>query len=158
MWIHGERCAWLAALLTVVFLVELSGVVRIADVSLLLSLTLILLVGFFSARWYAGFLALWLVIISLVLAPFWVLDMGAAALVALGLLAVAPFFTGRRFLDFGLLLGVGSVLLAATGSWVHGGPNLGIIALSLAANLMVGSVFFLILDTQLPHRDTVATK
>lgn len=135
--------AWLLALLTALFLVELSGALRIGATAFYGSLMLILLVGFFGVRWFAGILALWLVLLSFLVAPFWVLDVGGVALGALALLLAAPYLTGHRVVDFLILLGVGVVIASVATALARGGAfpwtALGI---TLLENLIIGALAF----------------
>lgn len=149
MFLRVHRYAWLSAALAGAFLLELAGVFRIGDAGLFISFILVLLSGFFGVRWFSGFCALLLLMLSFFMAPFWVFEVGGMALVTLLLLLVVPFLTGRRFLDFMILLGAGTLFLAVGGSWVHGGGSLEAALISLFMNGIVGAVAFSLLDSRL---------
>lgn len=143
-----HRYAWVAAALTGAFLLELAGTFRAGSAAPFFSLILILCVGFFGVRWFAGFLALWIVTLSLVLAPFWVLDVGGVALMTLLLLVATPLLTGNRFFDFLILIGVGAGVLAAASSFARDGEvSLAMLALTVVFNLLLGACAFRVLNS-----------
>jgi hypothetical protein len=146
--------AWLGALLTAAFVLELSGMFRVGAANLFPTLILTLLVGFFGARWVAGFLAFLLVVLSFALAPFWVLEVGGAALLMLLLLAARPLLSGNRFLDFLFLLSLGTAFLAVGGALVHGGVSFAPIATAFSMNLAAGALAFLLVDSQRSRSST----
>lgn len=143
--------AWVSTALTAAFILELSGVFRAGAAGIFAPFVLILLVGFFSVRWFAGFLAFFLLLLSFLVAPFWVLEVGGVALLTLLLLAAAPFLTGNRFSDFLILLAVGTLIIAVGGALVHGGGlSFGTVLLALAMNLAAGAAAFALLARHRP--------
>ncbi|MFH0806766.1 MAG: hypothetical protein V1885_03525 [Candidatus Brennerbacteria bacterium] len=148
--------AWISAALTAAFVFELSGAFRIGAAGVYVALLVILLAGFFSVRWFAGFLAFLLLVLSFLVAPFWVLETGAVALLAIFLLIVAPFLTGNRFYDFLILVGGGACAIAVFGGAVHGGVSLQTVVLTLIMNLAVGAGLFLIVERNSGKASTFA--
>lgn len=151
MFTHLHHYAWGAAALTAAFILELSGAFRVGAAGIFVPLIIILLAGFFGVRWFAGFLAFLLLALSFLVAPFWVLEVGGVALVSLLLLFAVPFLTGSRFMDFSILLAVGTVVVAVGGGLVRGGAfSFTAAALTLAMNLVVGALAFTILSKRFP--------
>jgi hypothetical protein len=142
--------AWVSTALAAAFMLELSGVLRFGAAGIFAPLVLILLVGFFGVRWFAGFLAFFLVLLSFLAAPFWILEVGGVALIALLLLIAAPFLTGNRFIDFLILLAAGTATIAIGGAWIHGGVSLGAVFVTLLLNLGVGAAAFALIDRYAP--------
>ena len=143
---HIHTFVWIGAALAAAFMLELSGALRIGAAGVFAPLIIILLVGFFSVRWFAGFLAFLLLLLSFLVAPFWVLEVGGVALLTLFLLIAAPFLTGNRFIDFSILLAVGAALIAIGGAWTHGGVSLAVVLVTILLNLAVGATVFALLD------------
>lgn len=141
-----HRSLWCAAALTAVFLLELGGAFRLGGAAVPATLMLILLAGFFEARWVAGFLAVLLSAESFFAAPFWVFEIGAAAFFSAALLFFVRWLTGNRFADFLILLGLGTAVLYGGGGALEGEIAMVPLALSLLLTLGIGALAFSILS------------
>ncbi|GEM_PF-3540017 len=150
---HIHYFAFATAALALAFVGELSGAFRIGAAGVFFPLIIIFLAGFFGPRWFAGFLAFFLLILSFFVAPFWVLEVGGVTLIALLLLFVHPFLTGNRFTDFLALLSIATVIVAVGGGAVRGGvASVGTLALIVLMNGAAGALFFLILERFISER------
>lgn len=146
MLVHIHRYAWSAAAFAVAFALELSGVFHVGAVGIFVPFIFILLAGFFSARWFAGFLALSMLALSFFMAPFWILDIGVVAIMALLLLIIAPFLSGNRFPDFLILLSIGTIAMVVGGAWFHGGVSWGTALLALVLNVVIGAGGYMLIE------------
>lgn len=144
-----HRYAWGAAAFAFAFALELSGIFHVGAVGIFVPFIFILLAGFFSARWFAGFLALSMLALSFFMAPFWILDIGVVAIIALLLLIIAPFLSGNRFPDFLILLSVGTLAMVVGGAWFHGGVSWGTVFLALMLNIIMGAGGYMLMERSL---------
>ncbi|MBI2279009.1 MAG: hypothetical protein HYU81_03040 [Candidatus Brennerbacteria bacterium] len=138
--------AWLTAGFAVAFFLELSGAFRAGGAGIFATFILMLLVAFFGARWFAGFLAFALFILAFFMAPFWVLTAAAAGFIWLLLIWAAPLLTGNRLSDFSILLALGTVVAAAGGFLGKGEIDFLAIGLSLVMNMVVGIAAFVLFE------------